>query len=108
MKVSGINNFSPNSISCSRQHQSLVLPRVETAQEEKLERYSLYEKLNKIDENLQKYKFIRIHQSYLVNMKHIVSIRNYKALLDNNEELPMSKAKFKEAKEAFIEYKGEL
>lgn len=41
-------------------------------------------------------------------MKHIVSIRNYKALLDNNEELPMSKAKFKEAKEAFIEYKGEL
>ena len=77
-------------------------------QEEKLERYSLYEKLNKIDENLQKYKFIRIHQSYLVNMKHIVSIRNYKALLDNNEELPMSKAKFKEAKEAFIEYKGEL
>ena len=53
-------------------------------------------------------KFIRIHQSYLVNMKHIISIKNYKTVLDNGEELPMSKAKFKAAKEAFIEYKGEL
>lgn len=77
-------------------------------QEEKLERFSLYEKLNKIEEKLKNSKFIRIHQSYLVNMKHIVSIKNYKSILDNGEELPMSKAKFKNAKDAFIEYKGEL
>lgn len=76
--------------------------------EESLERFSLYEKLNRIEEKIKNQKFIRIHQSYLVNMKHIISIKNYKTVLDNGEELPMSKAKFKVAKEAFIEYKGEL
>ena len=76
--------------------------------EESLERFSLYEKLNRIEEKIKNQKFIRIHQSYLVNMKHIISIKNYKTVLDNGEELPMSKAKFKAAKEAFIEYKGEL
>lgn len=76
--------------------------------EESLEKFSLYEKLNKIEEKMKNQKFIRIHQSYLVNMKHIISIKNYKTVLDNGEELPMSKAKFKAAKEAFIEYKGEL
>lgn len=76
--------------------------------EEKLERYSLYERLNKIEEILKKYRFIRIHQSYLVNMQHIDTIKNYKVILDNGEELPMSKSKFKSAKEAFIEYKGEI
>lgn len=76
--------------------------------EESLERFSLYEKLNRIEEKIKNQKFIRIHQSYLVNMKHIISIKNHKTVLDNGEELPMSKAKFKAAKEAFIEYKGEL
>ena len=76
--------------------------------EESLGKFSLYEKLNKIEEKMKNQKFIRIHQSYLVNMKHIISIKNYKTVLDNGEELPMSKAKFKAAKEAFIEYKGEL
>ena len=76
--------------------------------EESLGKFSLYEKLNKIEEKIRNQKFIRIHQSYLVNMKHIISIKNYKTVLDNGEELPMSKAKFKAAKEAFIEYKGEL
>lgn len=76
--------------------------------EESLERFSLYEKLNRIEEKIKNQKFIRIHQSYLVNMKHIISIKNYKTVLDNGEELLMSKAKFKAAKEAFIEYKGEL
>ena len=76
--------------------------------EESLERFSLYEKLNRIEEKIKNQKFIRIHQSYLVNMKHIISIKNYKTVLDNGEELSMSKAKFKAAKEAFIEYKGEL
>uniref|UniRef100_UPI003FEF783C LytR/AlgR family response regulator transcription factor n=1 Tax=Anaerobutyricum hallii TaxID=39488 RepID=UPI003FEF783C len=41
-------------------------------QEERLERFSLYGKLNKIEEKIRNKKFIRIHQSYLVNMKHIV------------------------------------
>lgn len=76
--------------------------------EDKLKRYSLYEKLSKVEELVKKYKFIRIHQSYLVNMKHIAVIKNYKVILNNGEELPMSKSKFKLAKEEFIEYKGEL
>lgn len=76
--------------------------------EKEILRYSIYEKLNQIEEKLKKHGFIRIHQSYLVNIKQIGLIKNYKLIFNNGLELPVSKSKFKAAKEAFMEYKGEF
>lgn len=76
--------------------------------EDKLETYTLYETLNKMEEKLAGNNFIRIHQSYLVNLKHIKSITRYKAILDNEKELEIPKARYKQVKKAFIAYRGEV
>lgn len=44
--------------------------------EEKINSYTLYGTLDKLEEQLLEDQFVRIHQSYLVNMKHIRSIKN--------------------------------
>ena len=57
---------------------------------------------------MQKFDFLRIHHSFLVNLKHVKSVRNYKVILSNNQKLMIPKARYKDVKNAFIAYKGEL
>ncbi len=52
--------------------------------------------------------FIRIHQSYLVNMKHIAKVSRYEALLNNGIKLEIPKTRYKFVEETFVSYKGEL
>lgn len=74
--------------------------------DEKMENYHIYEKLDVIEERLSGYGFLRIHKSYLVNMKHICRISNYTAYLDNGEELPVPRLKYQAVKEEFVAFKG--
>ena len=76
--------------------------------ETKLIQYHIYEKLDHIEEILAPYGFLRIHKSFLVNMKHISKINNYTVFLDTGEELPVPKLKFREVKEEFVAYKGAI
>jgi len=71
-------------------------------------RYTLYQKLDDIEILLEEYGFLRVHQSFLVNIKYIIQVSNYKAVLTTSKDLPIPKQKFKEIKEAFIRYKGDL
>ena len=68
----------------------------------------LYGTLNELENELKDFHFIRIHQSYLTNLKYIRSVKCYKVLLCNNQELLIPKARYKNVKDAFISYKGEL
>lgn len=68
--------------------------------------YGIYEKLDHIEELLADYGFLRIHKSYLVNMKHIRKISNYTAVLDFGDVLPIPRLRFQHVKEAFVAYKG--
>ena len=70
--------------------------------EDQLNKYSLYGKLDEIND------FIRIHQSYLVNMKHIEKISRYEVLLNNGMKLEIPKARYKFVEETFVAYKGEI
>jgi len=70
--------------------------------------YQLYEKLDLIQQRLSDYGFLRIHKSYLVNMKHICRLSNYTAFLDTGEELPVPRLRYQTVKEQFITYKGIL
>ena len=72
------------------------------------ERYSMYGKLNDIYKGLKDYGFVRIHQSYLVNLKYITKLRLYRLNLENGEELSVSRSHYKETKNAYIAYKGEM
>ena len=70
--------------------------------------YTLYETLDRIEMEYRLYQFIRIHQSYLVNMNHIVSMRRYEVVLSNGMHLVIPKARYKQAENRFIAYKEEL
>lgn len=71
-------------------------------------RYTMAATLNEVQSILNEYSFLRIHQSFLVNMKHIASIRLYQVIMDNGNTLPVPKAKYHMVKEKFTEFKGEL
>ena len=68
----------------------------------------LYDKLDEVEKKLKCCGFLRIHKSYLVNMKHIRKINNYKVLLDTGAELPVPRIRYHAVKEAFVAYKGAL
>ncbi|MDE7477390.1 MAG: LytTR family DNA-binding domain-containing protein [Lachnospiraceae bacterium] len=71
-------------------------------------KYPIYEKLDCIEQRLSGYGFLRIHKSYLVNMKHIRKLCNYIAFLDTGEELPVPRLRYRAVKELFVAYKGVL
>ena len=70
--------------------------------------YQIYDKLDNVERKLEDCHFLRIHKSYLVNMKHIRKVSNYMAYLDTGEEFPIPRLRFQDVKEAFVDYKGAL
>lgn len=76
--------------------------------EERMMTYTIYETLNVLEKELQKYGFLRIHQSFLVNLQHIKKVTSYYAVLNNGQRLPIPKARYREVKNAFIAYIGEV
>lgn len=76
--------------------------------QENEKKYTMYERLDVIDEILQEEGFCRIHKSYLVNLNYVESIERYKVLLTNGNSLAVSKARFSNARDELICYKGEI
>lgn len=76
--------------------------------EEQMVSYHIYDKLDVIEQRLQGYGFLRIHKSYLVNMRHIRKVSNYIVYLDTGEELSVPRLKFQTVKEEFVAYKGAM
>ena len=76
--------------------------------EKELVTYQMYGKLDRIEEELSTYGFLRIHKSFLVNMKHVRRIANYKAVLDSGEEFSVPRLRFAKARAAFVAYKGAM
>lgn len=70
--------------------------------------YTMYETLNIFETQLAESNFIRIHQSYLVNTKHIKNVVRYKVILTNGVELSIPKARYAEVKKKFIACQGEV
>lgn len=77
-------------------------------QEERLTKYQMYERLDNIEKLLKEFGFLRVHKSYLVNMKHIRKISNYIVELRTGEELTIPRIRYQAVKQAFAEYKGLL
>lgn len=75
--------------------------------DEGIVQYTMYETLNKISEMVSE-NFVRIHQSYLVNMRFVRSIDENQMLLSNGETLLIARSKLKETRNRVAIYKGEL
>ncbi len=64
--------------------------------------------LNEIEDRLNKFDFLRIHQSFLVNLTHLKMIRNYVAEMDDGSELPIPHSKYRIVKDAYVKYKSKI
>ncbi len=76
--------------------------------EDTMKIYTMYATLNEIERDLKNANFIRIHQSFLVNLKYVINVLRYKVILMNGEELIIPKARYKKVKDSFTAYQGEI
>ena len=76
--------------------------------EDDMKIYTMYETLNALEYRLAANQFVRIHQSYLVNIKYIKNVVRYKVVLTNGVELVIPKVRYTYVKEQFISYQGEV
>lgn len=60
-------------------------------------------KLNDYEKKLMPYYFVRIHNSFLLNLRYLKHIKTYTAIISNGEELPISKKYIKELRMKFAE-----
>lgn len=67
--------------------------------------FSIYKKLDEIENELQGYGFVRTHQSYLVNMRYVEKISSYVMKLNTGEELSVPKSRYQEVKRQFTLFK---
>lgn len=76
--------------------------------EDAMKVYTMYQTLDKVQDMLGDDGFVRIHQSYLVNLRHISSVSKYKAVLTDKTELAVPKARYADVRARFTQYQGEL
>ena len=66
----------------------------------------IYEKLEELEERLKAQGFLRTHKSFLVNMEHIRNINSYILTLDNDRQISVPKARYKQVKQEYTLYEG--
>ena len=70
--------------------------------------YTMYQKLDEVEDMLEGNYFIRIQKSYLVNLKYINSISRYNVVLTDGLEIAVSRKKYTNVKDKFTQYQGEF
>ena len=70
------------------------------------ERYEFHASLSDLEERLEPQGFLRIHKSYLVNMRHLKKFQCREATLDNGMTLRVGEKSYGENKQKFLLWKG--
>lgn len=68
--------------------------------------FSIYKKMNELEEDLKGMGFVRIHQSFLINMKYIKRISSYVMILTTGKEISVPKSRYSEVKRQYTLFKG--
>ena len=68
------------------------------------DKITLRKKISDIEMLLPKTTFIRCHRSYLVNLKYIKTVTKDNIILDSGVKIPISRGKYNEVNDAFINY----
>lgn len=66
--------------------------------------YEVRDKISNYEKKLNDYGFIKIHRSYLANVRFIKAIKASGVELDNTELLPVSRDKLQEVKQQYLVY----
>jgi DNA-binding LytR/AlgR family response regulator len=76
--------------------------------ENDLKVYTMNETLNTFETRLAENDFVRIHQSFLVNVRYIKEVARYKVILTNGSELPVPRVRYAEVRNRYIACQGEV
>lgn len=75
----------------------------------KLGTYTYTGRISAVEEQTKEHGFIRIHKSFIANMRHIHNIYKESVTMDNADVLPLSKHKHKEVQRQFLNFvEGEM
>ena len=69
--------------------------------------YSIYKKLDELEAELKDMGFVRIHLSFLVNMRYIAKISSYVLILTTGKEISVPKSRYAQVKRQYMLFKGE-
>ncbi len=72
------------------------------------EDYSIYSTLNDVEKEYIEADFLRVHQSYMVNMKYISKLVRYYVILENGERISIPKGRYREVADSYIAYRGKI
>ncbi len=70
------------------------------------ETYSIYKKMDELEEELSGMGFVRIHQSFLINMRYIGKLGSYVMVLTTGKEISVPKSRYPEVKRQYTLFKG--
>ena len=70
------------------------------------ENIEVYGKISDMEMQLCNKGFLRVHKSYLINMKFIRKISNYQILLENGKSIPASESRYSEITKTYAVWKG--
>lgn len=70
--------------------------------------YTIEISMKKVESKLLNYNFFRCHNSYLVSLKKINELKDKSTIIINNEEIPISRCKYKYLKTRLVNVLGDL
>lgn len=76
--------------------------------EDTLNVYTKYGTLNELEAEFAGTGFVRVHQSFLVNMLHIEKLERYEVVLNTGLRLGIPRKRYNQVEKAFIIYKGAM
>lgn len=88
-----------------QQHNVTAVMCQQTVEKKQME-YSFYASLSELGQRLEPLGFLRIHKSYLVNMKHLKKFQCREATLDNGTTLRVGEKSYAENKQKYLLWKG--
>lgn len=65
----------------------------------------MYGQINELESKMSDFNFVRCHQSFLVNLGYIEQINNYLICLSDGSEIPVSRPRYPEVKQRYLQYK---
>ncbi|MDE5697609.1 MAG: LytTR family DNA-binding domain-containing protein [Lachnospiraceae bacterium] len=68
--------------------------------------FSIYKKMDELEEDLKGMGFVRMHRSFLVNMKYIEKISSYVMVLTTGKRISVPKSRYPEVKRQYTLFKG--
>ncbi|MBO5598287.1 MAG: response regulator transcription factor [Oribacterium sp.] len=68
--------------------------------------YRQNRKLEEIERELDIYDFVRVHKSFVVNMKYVLKVNNYSLTLQEGSVISVPRSRYADVKQAYARYRG--